>query len=427
MPVPAAAQRWRCAFPGELVQACAARRFTAILLDGCPLLDEVLLAVDELVVNALRHTRSGQPGGAFTVELTRWGGAVAVTDEGAPSEPVVTDAGDDAESGRGLRTVSLLAAGWGWFGNDRFRTVAALFATSLGLSARIHGRDAHDRLVCMAAASNAGGRSATSPMCSPPGLCRQPGGTVSGHLVKYLPRFGFSCVPVWPVRRCGEESDVVGPPRRDTRPCLDDSDPCGPSSVFFSALPPIPLPAGPCGMLLGALTLLLAVLALSPLTSPSRQAQNQGEGTPSGTSSGSSDESPTGVAPSGGGTQPNPKATVPSTGSTSTAPEERRTSRKAAPPGPTSEGPPGTREPSSPTTPAQVPQDGGSSGEGTPSDEPRPSEQPSSDLDPRFGTCKEANAHGYGPYVKGTDPEYRWYTDRDQDGVDCEPAHSRMP
>ncbi|SNS55289.1 ATP-binding protein [Actinomadura mexicana] len=137
LPIPAAAQRWRRAFPGELVQARAARRFTAMLLDGCPLLDEVLLAVDELVVNALRHTKSGQSGGTFTVEIARWDGsvAVAVTDEGAPSEPAVTDAGDDAESGRGLRTVSLLAAGWGWFGNDRSRTVAALFAATFGEAA----------------------------------------------------------------------------------------------------------------------------------------------------------------------------------------------------------------------------------------------------------------------------------------------------
>ncbi|GAA1862805.1 ATP-binding protein [Actinomadura bangladeshensis] len=135
--VPASALRWRRAFPGEPVQARAARRFTAMLLDGCPLLDDVLLAVDELVVNALRHTKSGQPGGTFTVEITRWDGAVAVavTDEGAPSEPVVTDAADDAESGRGLRTVSLMAAGWGWFGNDRSRTVAAVFGASLGEAA----------------------------------------------------------------------------------------------------------------------------------------------------------------------------------------------------------------------------------------------------------------------------------------------------
>lgn len=56
-PVPADAQRWRRTFPGDLDQACAARRFTGALLAGCPDLDEVLLAVDELVVNALRHVR----------------------------------------------------------------------------------------------------------------------------------------------------------------------------------------------------------------------------------------------------------------------------------------------------------------------------------------------------------------------------------
>jgi hypothetical protein len=42
-------------------------------------------------------------------------------------------------------------------------------------------------------------------------------------------------------------------------------------------------------------------------------------------------------------------------------------------------------------------------------------------LDPRFSTCAEANAHGYGPYYKGRDPEYYWYRDADHDGVDCEP------
>ncbi|MFS2295284.1 MAG: ATP-binding protein [Actinomadura sp.] len=109
---PADAQRWRRAFPGDLDQACAARRFTTALLAGCPELDEVLLAVDELVANALRHTKSGQPGGTFTVEIARWDGVVAICvgDEGGPSEPAVTDADDDAESGRGLRTVSLLAS-----------------------------------------------------------------------------------------------------------------------------------------------------------------------------------------------------------------------------------------------------------------------------------------------------------------------------
>jgi endonuclease YncB( thermonuclease family) len=40
--------------------------------------------------------------------------------------------------------------------------------------------------------------------------------------------------------------------------------------------------------------------------------------------------------------------------------------------------------------------------------------------DPRFGTCKEAKANGYGPYYQGVDPEYGWYRDADKDGVVCE-------
>lgn len=40
--------------------------------------------------------------------------------------------------------------------------------------------------------------------------------------------------------------------------------------------------------------------------------------------------------------------------------------------------------------------------------------------DPIFGTCGEANAHGYGPYTRGVDPEYDHYDDRDDDGLVCE-------
>ena len=41
-------------------------------------------------------------------------------------------------------------------------------------------------------------------------------------------------------------------------------------------------------------------------------------------------------------------------------------------------------------------------------------------LDPDFGTCTAAKAGGYGPYVRGVDPEYEWYQDRDNDGIVCE-------
>jgi endonuclease YncB( thermonuclease family) len=41
-------------------------------------------------------------------------------------------------------------------------------------------------------------------------------------------------------------------------------------------------------------------------------------------------------------------------------------------------------------------------------------------LDPRFGSCREALANGFGPYVAGIDPEYGWYRDGDGDGTVCE-------
>ena len=41
-------------------------------------------------------------------------------------------------------------------------------------------------------------------------------------------------------------------------------------------------------------------------------------------------------------------------------------------------------------------------------------------LDPQFSSCAKAKAAGYGPYVKGKDPEYAWYRDGDSDGTVCE-------
>ncbi len=48
-----------------------------------------------------------------------------------------------------------------------------------------------------------------------------------------------------------------------------------------------------------------------------------------------------------------------------------------------------------------------------------PAPQPAG-TDPRFSSCKKAKAAGYGPYVSGTDPEYAWYRDGDNDGITCE-------
>ncbi|GGV18147.1 hypothetical protein GCM10010182_44300 [Actinomadura cremea] len=122
--------RWRRSFPGGPEQARVVRRFVGCLLADCPYLDDVLLAADELVVNALRHTRSGQCGGRFAVEVLHGhdGVRVAVTDQGGPGEPVCRRAGDLDEFGRGLHTIALIAASWAWQGDDRGRTVTAVFA-----------------------------------------------------------------------------------------------------------------------------------------------------------------------------------------------------------------------------------------------------------------------------------------------------------
>lgn len=51
----------------------------------------------------------------------------------------------------------------------------------------------------------------------------------------------------------------------------------------------------------------------------------------------------------------------------------------------------------------------------------QPNTQPTkAGQDPRFGTCREAIASGFGPYVRGVDAEYHWYRDGDKDGTVCE-------
>lgn len=43
-----------------------------------------------------------------------------------------------------------------------------------------------------------------------------------------------------------------------------------------------------------------------------------------------------------------------------------------------------------------------------------------SNADPLFDTCAQAKRNGYGPYVQGSDYEYDFYDDRDNDGIVCE-------
>jgi serine/threonine-protein kinase RsbW len=123
------AMYWRRDFPGRTDNVRAVRAFAAHLLTGLPVLDDVLLVLDELAVNAIRHTRSGEDGGRFTVHISKdvAGVVVCVDDQGGPGHPRVGDLDELAEGGRGLLTVEALAATWSWRGNEHGRTVRATF------------------------------------------------------------------------------------------------------------------------------------------------------------------------------------------------------------------------------------------------------------------------------------------------------------
>ncbi|MDH2423874.1 ATP-binding protein [Sphaerisporangium sp. TRM90804] len=136
--VPTGKLLWRRAFAGLAEEAPKARAFVRCLLAGTRWVDEAEFTVAELVSNSLFHSRSGEPGGYFVVELTRRPRSVrlGVYDLGGGGTPA--RAGhrmEDPENallhehGRGLDAVTSLAARVGWRGDPATgHLVWALFA-----------------------------------------------------------------------------------------------------------------------------------------------------------------------------------------------------------------------------------------------------------------------------------------------------------
>jgi serine/threonine-protein kinase RsbW len=109
-------------FPGRGEYAATARRWVSSHTAGAcdAAIDDLEIVVGELFANALRHSRSGAPGGLVTVLLTT-GPAEAIVhvhDQGADDcrVPCLLQGADTAsrESGRGLSIVAQLAAQWGY-------------------------------------------------------------------------------------------------------------------------------------------------------------------------------------------------------------------------------------------------------------------------------------------------------------------------
>jgi anti-sigma regulatory factor (Ser/Thr protein kinase) len=98
-------------FPHEVQSVPAARRFATSVLRGAPteILEAVELMVSELATNCIRHTNSGfdltiiRSGANIRVEATDHAGGMPTMRSPEPTEP----------SGRGLKIIDMLSAGWG--------------------------------------------------------------------------------------------------------------------------------------------------------------------------------------------------------------------------------------------------------------------------------------------------------------------------
>jgi len=86
--------------PGSPQAAREAREIVSRTLGDHPYAHDAVLIISELVSNAIRHSRSGQPGGTVTiaVETTPWPGDlnIQVRDAGGPQTPILTAADPDA-------------------------------------------------------------------------------------------------------------------------------------------------------------------------------------------------------------------------------------------------------------------------------------------------------------------------------------------
>lgn len=127
---------WARAFPGTAREVSLARQFVTSLLDGSPLRDDCVVVVSELFTNAVRHTRSGRPGGLVVVQLSRWllGVRIAVTDQGSALQPVIRNPGSHREptdSGNGLYLVGRLSRRLEWHDDASGRTVSAVLGRPL--------------------------------------------------------------------------------------------------------------------------------------------------------------------------------------------------------------------------------------------------------------------------------------------------------
>jgi anti-sigma regulatory factor (Ser/Thr protein kinase) len=112
-------------YPGTAEQIRVVRADLRVLLDDCPIADDVILCASELATNAAIHSRSRLPGGTLTVRASvspEYHVLIEVEDNGGPWTPAIPE-----PIGNGLDIVRALANDWGIAGDDTVRTIWARF------------------------------------------------------------------------------------------------------------------------------------------------------------------------------------------------------------------------------------------------------------------------------------------------------------
>ncbi|UXY37009.1 ATP-binding protein [Streptomyces albidocamelliae] len=122
------ARVWGLSCPGFPEEVSRARRWTRDILRGSPLADDAELIVSELSANAILHTASGREHGSFhlAVAVSAQVVAVSVTDDGGTgTAPKAEHQDQNAEHGRGLGMVSVIAHRVVVHDSDQGHTVTA--------------------------------------------------------------------------------------------------------------------------------------------------------------------------------------------------------------------------------------------------------------------------------------------------------------
>jgi anti-sigma regulatory factor (Ser/Thr protein kinase) len=126
-PPAASALSWELRDVAQLPRVRAElRRHATVQAPGsadADLVDQVVLALDEMASNALRH---GGGGVAAEVRLTDDAYLIEVSDRAATSPPTPAVGRDPSEGGLGLYLIAELATGHGWYVRNGHKHVWAL-------------------------------------------------------------------------------------------------------------------------------------------------------------------------------------------------------------------------------------------------------------------------------------------------------------